>query len=199
MSRVITYGFLVICLVALAFGWFLFRQVIPQSENIYNPVTGQEEKIEENKEIEPSIYYLGYGSNMHTPTMNNRCGQDNFVDLGRASLPGYQFYFFRSGAANIKKDLNQQVEGVLYRINENCLKSLDRAEGYPTLYQRQEVEVDYGDKKINAEVYIIQEEDTTGLPSDRYYQIVLEGANSHNLPAEYVEYIKFIAGRLESP
>ena len=205
MSRVIIYGFfLTLALAIVIFAYIVFREITESQEIVTNspsaPVLMQTEEQDVSRvdsNSDQNIYYFGYGSNMNKITMQGRCGQDNYTDLGQGLLVDYQLYFFIRGYANIKAIAGQSVRGVLYQINDSCLASLDKAEGYPTFYQRQEVKIIYGDKKINAEVYIVKNDDTTGLPSDTYYQTVLTGAEEHNLPAEYIKYIKIIAGRLE--
>ncbi len=139
------------------------------------------------------LFYFAYGSNMSLARMTERCGKDNFVDLGKAQLPGYSFYFYGRGYANIRPMASQTIEGVLFQIKDACLKSLDRVEGYPNTYQRQAVKIDWKNTNVLAQVYIVEKDQTMGTPTAEYYQIVLSGAQEHNLSDSYINQIKALA------
>lgn len=167
---------------------------LAKKKDIQPSTTKETEKVEK---IVPNfangLFYFAYGSNMSLARMTERCGTDNFVDLGKAQLPGYSFYFYGRGHANIKPMASQTMEGVLFQIKDSCLKSLDQVEGYPNTYQRQSVKVNWQDNNVLAQVYIVQNDHTTGKPTDEYYQIVLNGAQEHNLSTSYIQQIKDLA------
>ncbi len=155
------------------------------------------EKTEKIEETVPNfgdgLFYFAYGSNMSLARMIERCGQDNFVDLGKAQLPGYSFYFYGRGHANIRPMASQTIEGVLFQIKDSCLKSLDQVEGYPNTYQRQAVKINWKNTNVLAQAYIVEKDQTVGTPTVEYYQIVLSGAQEHNLSENYIQQIKALA------
>lgn len=159
------------------------------------PITVQNtEKVEDTvPNFANGLFYFAYGSNMSLARMTERCGKDNFVDLGKAQLPGYSFYFYGRGYANIRPMASQTIEGVLFQIKGACLKSLDRVEGYPNIYQRQAVKIDWKNTNVLAQVYIVEKDQTVGFPTAEYYQIVLSGAEEHDLSASYIQQIKDLA------
>ena len=157
------------------------------------PPLSTENESEQNTESE-RLFYFGYGSNMNLGQMKQRCGEEHFDDLGRAILDNYQFYFYGHGYANIRPQLEERVEGVLYKIDLDCLQSLDRVEGYPHVYQRQIIKVNYQEKSALTQVYIVQNDQTTAQPSLNYYQVVLTGAQEHKLSEEHIDYITALAG-----
>ena len=157
------------------------------------PPLGIENGSEQNIEPERQFYF-GYGSNMNLGQMGQRCGKEHFDDLGLAILDDYQFYFYGHGHANIRPQLDEKVEGVLFKIDLDCLQALDRVEGYPHVYQRQIIKVNYQDKSALAQVYIVQNDQTIAQPSLNYYQVVLTGAQEHKLSEEYIDYITALAG-----
>lgn len=53
--------------------------------------------------------------------------------------------------------------------------ALDRYEGYPSHYFKQNVPVQLGSEEVNAMVYIMNLKRQFGMPSPYYYQTVLEG------------------------
>ena len=173
----------------------LFLAACTWNNGVPNVEVNLKEELSPEIKEDYSIFYLGYGSNMNIENMDSRCGQDNFVDLGKVILFDYEFYFYDRGYANVRPVPDKYVEGVLYKINEQCLAGLDRAEGYPNVYQRGEVSLNYKDDIIKAEVYLVIGDNTRSRPSDSYYDTVIQGAREHNLSAAYLDYIDFMAGR----
>ena len=89
------------------------------------------------------------------------------------------------------------MHGVLYKIEEGAMRSLDRYEGVPEHYRRIEVQVTpEGGQPVPAQIYIASRVAEKGLrPSPVYYlQAILDGAGEHNLPASYIGEIKTAAG-----
>jgi len=136
------------------------------------------------------MYYFAYGSNMSFKQMRKRCPGNQFV--GRAKLFGYKFVYdghssARSGAvANIIKSDKVTVWGALFEVNDECIKNLDRYEGYPTSYQRESMVVeDEQGSKYEALIYL-REPREEGAPSNEYRAILLEGARDCGLPEEYI-------------
>ncbi len=158
--------------------------------NGYNP-NGKKssDKLNDDK----NIFYFAYGSNMNLDTMISRCGKNNFVGFG-AYLNDYNFYFYSRGYANIKPVKPSIVQGVLYKINQQCLNGLDRAEGYPNLYQRQTVKIKNRLGDFDAQVYIVQNDNTTGFPTETYFNTVIDGAIQYGLPNDYTQNIYKLYG-----
>ncbi len=132
------------------------------------------------------IIYFAYGSNLSSDNMHSRCGSD-IEALGPAKLLDYDLTFDKRGYANIIPYPGKYVWGLLWRIDENCLKALDIYEGYPTLYGRQTVTVELGPDNIAALVYIEPADQSGGQPGRAYLEgKVIPGAKEHNLPSEWV-------------
>ena len=136
-----------------------------------------------------NIFYFAYGSNMSLDTMNQRCGANNFVGFKDSTLNDYSFYFYNRGFANIKPSQGNNVKGVLYRINQKCFDDLDQVEGYPSLYQRAKVSIQNTFGNFESWVYIVENDDTKGTPSDSYLNTVISGAKEYGLPSEYTQFI----------
>lgn len=157
--------------------------------NGYSP-TGNE-KLSDGK----NIFYFAYGSNMNLDTMKSRCGEGNFVGFSGFSLNDYMFYFYDRGFANIRSSLSQTVKGVLYRINESCLNSLDQAEGYPNTYQRRIVKISNTLGNFDSWVYIVESDDSVGNPSQEYYDTVVRGAKQYGIDDSYIQYITSLSAQ----
>lgn len=87
--------------------------------------------------------YFAYGSNLSFDQMAKRCPGSRFV--GRARLYGYVFQINQRGFANIVEtsDSREFVDGLCYRLSTNDELALDRSEGVPTAYQKEELEVEF--------------------------------------------------------
>jgi gamma-glutamylcyclotransferase (GGCT)/AIG2-like uncharacterized protein YtfP len=143
------------------------------------------------------VYYFAYGSNMNHKQMKERCKSAKF--LCRVYLENYDFVYdgyswSRKGAvANIVPKEKSIVWGGLWEIDEEDIKKLDCYEGYPNVYTRKEVIVkDDNNKEYRAIVYL-REPQKLNNPTDKYREIVIEGANDCGLPKEYIE--KKLMGR----
>ncbi|MEM2933263.1 MAG: gamma-glutamylcyclotransferase family protein [Candidatus Pacearchaeota archaeon] len=137
------------------------------------------------------MFYFAYGSNLNHKQMRERCPNSKFFK--RAYLEGYMFVYdgyssFRKGSvANIVPKEKSIVWGALWEIDGDCLKTLDRYEGYPYSYERKIVKVkDDSGKEYDAWVYY-REGKKEGRPSEGYRNIILEGAKECNLPEDYIE------------
>lgn len=157
----------------------------------YNP---NSPKISDKLNDDRNIFYFAYGSNMDFDKMITRCGENNFVGF-LSHLNDYKFYFYNRGYANIKPQKSSVVSGVLYKINKQCLSGLDRAEGYPSIYQRQIVKIKNIFGEFDAQVYIVENDNTTGSPSEEYFQTVVDGAIQHGLPKDYIKSIYTLCGK----
>lgn len=88
-------------------------------------------------------YYFAYGSNLNYTRLYNRCPSAEVVRKG--IVEGYQLEFMENNSrrivANIVEAKNSHVEGVIFYISDEDMKNLDKCEGHPTVYHREEVVV----------------------------------------------------------
>jgi len=78
--------------------------------------------------------YFAYGANMHEDNMKYRC--PDAVPIGPFVLKDWQLKFYTH--ANIEYNKGAEVAGVLWKITNLCEYSLDRFEGHPVYYVKQE-------------------------------------------------------------
>lgn len=122
----------------------------------------------------------------------------NFFERKRAILRGWKLVFNKvasdnpeKGYANIVRDENSIVEGILYLIDDKDVEKLDIYEGCPSHYDRKELEVELEDgSKVKAQVYIAQPDKVKeGLkPSREYLNHLLKGCDL--LSEEYCEKLR---------
>ena len=146
----------------------------------------------------PTIWYFAYGSNMSRATMQQRAGQ--IMEAQPSRLENYALVFNKmvrggSAEANIQSARGEAVHGVLYRIPESALRTLDRATGVPDHYRRIQVSVvNASGESVNAHTYIASKVGKGLRPAAHYLQTLLQGAGEHGLPADYIDVIKSAAG-----
>lgn len=126
------------------------------------------------------MLYFAYGMNTNRTGMRHRCPQA--ISLGAAYLPGYKFRF--AGPADVIKDKNHNVHGVLWELTDDCLRSLDKLEGYPFFYSRKTVEVIWQDEVFNALTYYMTPGHKNSSPSNHYFEEVYIGYYEHRVPTD---------------
>jgi len=124
--------------------------------------------------------YFAYGSNLNRKQMLERCpdSKPRFT----ATLPNYKLVFvgwsrqWRGGVASIRPFRGEKVLGAIYEISEQCLRRLDRYEGYPDNYNRLKVTVFNEDgEAIQAVTYIKAGQSEETRPSSGYLSVIQQG------------------------
>ncbi len=131
------------------------------------------------------LLYFAYGMNMDPDGMEQRC--PGAGALGKATLKGYALRF-RGGLANIEPVEGREVEGVLWEITERDLKALDRFEGYPKLYGRDEFEVETPTTKMKATVYFMNMYSQMSEPSYMTAAAIQNGCDAFGIDREQFNY-----------
>lgn len=124
--------------------------------------------------------YFAYGMNTNIEGMAHRCPQA--VSHGRAYLLDHVFRF--AGPADVIKHHNSYVDGVLWTITDDCLKSLDALEGFPYYYNRNLRRVWHDGRVVEALTYYMQPGHMDAPPSDGYFNMVCEGYQDHGVPLD---------------
>lgn len=136
--------------------------------------------------------YFAYGSNMKHSQMRDRCGE-GWRFLKRAYLPGYKLVFdgysekWKGAVANVVRSEGEMVWGGLFEVTEECIRELDKREGHPEYYKRQELQVFDDDGNCHTAYVYLREPQKQGKPSQGYLDTLLQGAKDCGLPCEYVE------------
>ena len=126
-------------------------------------------------------YYIAYGSNLNLSQMSRRCPSAKVI--GTAMLKGYRLAF--RGVATIEKDETAETPVGVWSINKRDEIALDRYEGYPHLYRKEEVKVTVKGKEITAMVYIMNSGEPQ-MPSRCYLETIAEGYNDVGLDLVYL-------------
>ena len=129
--------------------------------------------------------YVAYGSNLNFEQMKYRCPTAKLYDTG--IIEGYELQFKGEPTcafATIAPKENASVPVAVWEIQPRDEMALDRYEGYPSHYFKQNVPVQLGGEEVSAMVYIMNLKRQFGMPSPHYYQAVLEGYHDCGLDTD---------------
>lgn len=129
--------------------------------------------------------YFAYGSNMNLEQMAFRCPQSK--KLGPAVLNDYKVV--ERLYADIDEAKGEHTDGLLWKVNDEDFKSLDKYEGYPTHYIRFTVQVIYEGKPVDAIVYKMADgilPEREGKPYTEAYRLrCRKGAEDNGIPSVF--------------
>lgn len=120
--------------------------------------------------------YVAYGSNLNKEQMKHRCPTAKLYGTG--TIEDYELQFKgtpQCAFATIAPKEGASVPVAVWEIQPRDEAALDRYEGYPSHYFKQNVPVQLDGEEVTAMVYIMNLKMEFGMPSPYYYQTVLEG------------------------
>lgn len=120
--------------------------------------------------------YVAYGSNLNLPQMAVRCPSAKLV--GASEIKDYALVFRGNtygAVATVEPCEGVSVPVLLWKITPRDEKALDIYEGFPRLYEKQNLELDLDDKTVSAMVYVMTPGHRPGIPSSSYYNTIYEG------------------------
>lgn len=130
-----------------------------------------------------STLYIAYGSNLNIRQMAFRCPDAEAVGTG--IIEDHRLTFKALGAsafATIEPSEGESVPVAVWQISRRDEMALDRYEGYPTHYTREQMDVLMdGGECIEGLVYVMNSRAVPRLPSQGYFEAVLSGYRSFGL------------------
>ena len=120
--------------------------------------------------------YIAYGSNLNVEQMNHRCPTASIV--GASEIKDYELVFrgSKTGSyATIEPCEGSTVPILLWSIEPEDELELDRYEGYPNFYQKEDMVLTLDGQSVSAMVYIMSDTHILGLPTNRYVNTILDG------------------------
>ena len=122
-----------------------------------------------------NIYYFAYGTNL-----NKRIFLKKFKDakiIKKYTLKNFKVVFrTKYVIPDLQKKLNSKVSGLIYKINKDIEKKLDRYEDYPQLYLKKYFK--YGKKKVMF--YYMRKKSSPIKPRGYYFKIMKDGYRQNN-------------------
>ena len=127
-----------------------------------------------------SRLYIAYGSNLNLEQMAHRCPTAEVV--GTAVLRNWKLWF-RGGnggaVATVKRERGREVPVLVWRIQPQDERALDRYEGWPHLYRKETLRLTVNGRRVYAMIYIMNEARYPyGAPSLGYLITIREGYES---------------------
>ncbi len=131
--------------------------------------------------------YFAYGSNLSVQQMAQRCPEA--TDPQRATLADHDWLINERGVATVEPFAGSEVHGVVWRVSDHDLATLDSAEGVPARYRRDRLTVRTEDGPSPAWVYIDHRVEP-GPPRPGYLERILDGARHHGLPHRWIQFLE---------
>lgn len=135
--------------------------------------------------------YVAYGSNLHLEQMQYRCPDSKVYGTG--VLKNYELTFWgnwsRNGVATVLPGSDTDVPVAVWEISAADEKNLDRYEGWPHLYRKENIKVAMDDgSEVIGMVYIMNECNMRpAYPSDYYFNVIASGYKSFGFDLEFLK------------
>lgn len=127
-------------------------------------------------------YYLAYGSNLNIEQMKYRCPKAKLI--GTTVIENHELFFRGSLSGyylTIEPKIGGRVPAAVWAVTAADEAALDRYEGYPHFYYKEDFNLDVtpteGNKnrKLQCFAYIMVDGRPLGMPTACYLQTCLEG------------------------
>ena len=126
-------------------------------------------------------YYIAYGSNLNKRQMKTRCPNARVV--GTSEIKDFRLLYkgsFCGSYLTIEKAKGCSVPVGIWEVDDNDERQLDRYEGFPVFYYKDNMSLPVKDENGNIQkrdcfVYIMHEDRKMGLPSMYYVQVCKDG------------------------
>lgn len=135
-------------------------------------------------------FYIAYGSNLNVEQMKVRCPDSKIV--GTAFIPNYQLLFRGSKTGSyltIEPKAYCCVPVAVWEVTPTDEKNLDRYEGYPAFYYKQNftiaVQTNSGKTVLEAFAYIMHQDRPLGEPAPWYIHTCLAGYRTFDFDTDY--------------
>jgi gamma-glutamylcyclotransferase len=157
--------------------------------------------------MEP-VWYFAYGSNMQTATFGGRRGITP-VSAHTARAPGWRLVLDKPpllgpapGFANLVPDAGAAVFGVVYEISADDMAHVELTEGVAIdNYRRTKIDVvPLAAVPAPSRAFtLVSDKRTPDLrPSARYMALLIDGAEEHGLPDEWITMLRAVPTVAES-
>ncbi len=141
----------------------------------------------------PEPYYFAYGANLNIAHMKSLCPgsaplcfahlEDHILTIALPETASPD----APGWATVTPETGGRVLGALFHLRADDLPALDRFEGYPTLYNREEVEVATDDGPRTTMIYVMRRPLRAARPTAQYVETLREGYRNFGLPMAVLE------------
>ena len=127
-------------------------------------------------------YSIAYGRNLDLKRMAERC--PHCVLAGKTILKDWQIAFKKY--ITLEKCKGATVPVGVWQIDDKAEAELDIIEGYPKLYRKEYVEIEFNGKKEKALLYLINDTHPK-YPDKKYLQRLLIGYNDFKFDKKFID------------
>lgn len=131
------------------------------------------------------MLYIAYGSNLNLKQMAGRCPTARVA--GASVIKDYRLLFrggHESAVATIEPAIGEAVPVLIWELTPADVAALDRYEGWPYLYRKEELQVNLNNRTVRAMAYIMNEGRPLGSPGCYYYSVIWEGYKTAGFDVE---------------
>tara|TARA_Y100000591_G_scaffold274261_1_gene250532 strand:+ start:964 stop:1368 length:405 start_codon:yes stop_codon:yes gene_type:complete len=122
-----------------------------------------------------NIYYFAYGTNLNKKIFLKKFKGVKVIK--KYSLKNFKVVFrTKYKIPDLQRKLNSSVPGVIYKINRDIEKKLDKYEEYPKIYIKRYFEY----KNIKIMFYLMKKKSIEVKPSGYYFKIMMQGYQQNN-------------------
>lgn len=148
----------------------------------------------EKSNMKDSFFYFGYGSSLNLALIEFRINEP-VISFEKGKLNNYALRFNRqnpdgTARANLIAANGEYTLGVIYELPKTKFELLCQTEPFYNLVET-DIETDDGVKK--SFTFICPTLVGSLFPQEGYLKVILEGAELHHFPTEYIELIKNLA------
>lgn len=133
--------------------------------------------------------YVAYGSNLHLEQMRFRCPDAKV--FGTGVLKNYSLTFWGNsrgnGVATVLPGADTDVPVALWEISKADEASLDRYEGFPHLYRKENIDVLMDDGTVVTGMVYLMNYGQPTYPSDYYYNVIASGYRSFGFDTDFLD------------
>lgn len=139
-------------------------------------------------------YYIAYGSNLNIRQMRMRCPSARII--GTSEITDYELLFKGSKTGSyltIEPKKGGCVPVAAWEVSAEDEKALDRYEGFPTFYYKEEIFLPIKGirsgkiRRRRTFVYIMHEDRPFGVPSAFYMETCLRGYKNFGFDPEFLK------------
>ena len=122
-----------------------------------------------------NIYYFAYGTNLNKKIFKKNLRMQKLIE--KYTLNNYKIVFrTKYIIPDLQRKIRSKVQGLIYKIDKNIEKKLDKYEEYPRLYIKKYFE--YKEKKIMF--YCLKKKTLPLKPRGYYFKIMKDGYLQNN-------------------
>ena len=122
-----------------------------------------------------NIYYFAYGTNLNKKIFLKKFKEAKLIK--KYNLKNFKVVFrTKYKIPDLQKKIKSKVPGVIYRINRDIEKKLDKYEEYPKVYVKRY----FKDKNNKIMFYFMKKKSSEVKPNGYYFKIMMQGYRQNN-------------------